>query len=290
MNYEIFADMSIDVDVEFLKKNEVAFIPMEYMIGEENRHCDRPESDEALHTYYDRLREKIPTRTSQISPYHYIEVFKPYVEAKKPLVYLCLSSGLSNTYESALMAVKTLSEDYDDVQIEVVDTLGATGGMGLLLESACKNRDAGMSLKENADWLRANVKKVNYWFKVEDLMYLMRGGRVSATTAVVGTALNIKPVLTIKLDGRLDTVAKKRGTKLAIKYMLEQFERNFDGNTENSVYISCSDCKDEAEKLKATLLEKNPALKIHVTMLSPIIGAHTGPDMIALIYYGTDRV
>lgn len=290
MSYEIFADMSIDIDVEFLKKNKIEFIPMEYMIGEETHHCEEPDSDAVLHDYYEKLRGKVPTRTSQISPYHYIEVFKPYVEAKKPLVYLCLSSGLSNTYESALMAVKTLKEDYDDVQIEVVDTLGATGGMGLLAESAWKNREAGMSLQENAAWLREHAKKINYWFKVEDLMYLMRGGRVSAATAVVGTALNIKPVLTIKMDGRLDTVAKKRGTKLAIKYIVEQFERNFDGNTENSVYICCSDCKNEAEKLKATLLEKNPALKIHVTMLSPIIGAHTGPDMIALIYYGTDRV
>lgn len=290
MSYEIFADMSIDIDVDFLKRNKIEFIPMEYMIGEETRHCVEPESDAQLHEYYEKLRGKIPTRTSQISPYHYIEAFRPFVEAKKPLVYLCLSSGLSNTYESALMAVKTLKEDYDDVQIEVVDTLGATGGMGLLVESAWKNREAGMTLTENAEWLREHAKKVNYWFKVEDLMYLMRGGRVSATTAVLGTALNIKPVLTINLEGKLDTVAKKRGTKLAVKYILEQFDRTFDGNTENSVYICCADCMGEAEKLKQTLLEKNPALKIKITMLSPIIGAHTGPDMIALIYYGTERL
>lgn len=289
MNYEIFADVSVDVEEEYLEKEGVSFVPMEYMIGEETRCCTRPESDEMLHAYYDKLRGKVPTRTSQISPYHYIQAFEPYVKEKKPLIYLALSSGLSNTYESALMAVKTLSEDYEDVQIEVVDTLGATGGMGLLLESACKNREAGMGLKENAAWLRAQARKVNYWFKVEDLMYLMRGGRVSAATAVVGTALNIKPVLTIRSDGKLDTVAKKRGTRLAVKYMLEQFARNFDGNTENPVYISCSDCKAEAEKLKEVLLESNPNLKIRVTMLSPIIGAHTGPDMIALIYYGTNR-
>ncbi|MGN0299074.1 MAG: DegV family protein [Lachnospiraceae bacterium] len=286
INYEIFADVSIDIDKQFAKENQVRFVPMEYMLGEETFHCAELESDETMHNYYEKLRKKVPTRTSQISPYHYRTVFEPYVKEQRALLYLCLSSGLSDTYASANMAVEMLKEDYDQVEIEIVDSLGATGGMGLLAESACKNRAAGMSLAENAQWLREQAKKIYYWFEVEDLMYLKRGGRVSAATAVVGTALNIKPVLTINGDGKLDTVAKKRGTKMALRYMVEQFEANFDASAGNVVYSCGADCPKDAQDLKKMLLEKHPDLEVRLTMLSPIIGAHTGPDMLSLIYYG----
>lgn len=290
MNYEIFVDVSLDIDKDFAKENNVRFVPMEYMLGEETFHCECPETDEMMHNYYDKLRQTIPTRTSQIVPFHYVSVFEPYVKEKRPILYISLSGGLSNTYESALMAVEMLKESYGEVAVEVVDSLGATGGMGLLTESACKNREAGMSLSENALWLRENASKVNYWFKVEDLMYLKRGGRISAATAVIGTALNIKPVLTINGEGKLDTIAKKRGDILALKYILDQFAENFDESFGRVVYICCADCKETAEKLKDMVLELYPDLIVKITMLSPIIGAHTGPDMVALIHYGKSRV
>ncbi|MGN0161447.1 MAG: DegV family protein [Lachnospiraceae bacterium] len=290
MSYEIYADVSIDIDMEIAKKYDVKYVPMEYMLGADTFHCCEPENDEMMHNYYEKLRNKIETKTSQITPFHYIEIFEPLLKEGKSILYLSLSSGLSNTYESALLAAKQLKEDYENAQIEIVDSLGATGGMGLLIESACRNREAGMSLSENAAWMRANAKKVNLWFKVEDLMYLMRGGRVSAATAVLGTALNIKPILNVNGAGKLDTVAKKRGNKLAVKYILEQFETGFDPSFGNVVYISCADCMKDAEELKKMVLDIRPELEVRMTMLSPIIGAHTGPDMLALIYYGTPRV
>lgn len=289
MSYEIFADVSIDIDMDFAAKNGVKYVPMEYMLGEESFPCVAPESNEMMHNYYEQLRNKVPTHTSQIVPNHYVELFEPYVKAGTPIVYLALSSGLSNTYDSALLAVENLKDDYDNVQIEVVDSLGATGGMGLLIESACKNKDAGMSYTENAAWLRKYAPFVNYWFKVEDLMYLSRGGRISTATAVIATALNLKPILTIATNGKLFTVDKKRGNRLALKNMLERFEKNFDPSVSDVVYISCADCMDDAATLKAMVEEAHPELTIRVTMLSPIIGAHTGPDMLALIYYGKDR-
>lgn len=289
MGYEIFSDVSLDIEKAFVEQNNIRFVPMEYMLGEDTFYCDRPESDEMMHNYYDKLRQAIPTRTSQIAPFHYVSVFEPYVKEKKAILYLSLSSGLSNTYESAQMAVEMLKESYDEVNVEVVDSLGATGGMGLLTEAACRNRDKGMSLEENAAWLRENANRVNYWFKVEDLMYLKRGGRISAATAVIGTALNIKPILTIKGDGKLDTIAKKRGDSLALKHMIELFSKSFDESFGNTVYICCADCKDNAEKLKQMVLEVHPELTVKITMLSPIIGAHTGPDMLSLIHFGRAR-
>jgi EDD domain protein, DegV family len=290
MSYEIFSDVSLDIDEAFMEQNAVRFVPMEYMLGEETFHCGCPESDEMMHNYYDKLRQAIPTRTSQIAPFHYVSVFEPYVKEKKSILYLSLSGGLSNTYESARLAVEMLKESYDEVDVEVVDSLGATGGMGLLIEAACRNREKGMSLGENAAWLRENANRVNYWFKVEDLMYLKRGGRISAATAVIGTALNIKPILTIKGDGKLDTIAKKRGDSLALKYMVELFAESFDESFGDTVYICCADCKENAEKLKRMVLEVRPQLTVKITMLSPIIGAHTGPDMLSLIHFGKARV
>ncbi len=289
MNYVIFADVSLDIDPAFAREQDIQYVPMEYMLGSETCHCDRPESDEMMHQYYEKLRNKIPTQTSQITPYHYTAVFEPYVKENRPILYLSLSSGLSNTYESARMAVETLKDTYGEAEIEVVDSLGATGGMGLLAECACQNRAKGMTLKENAAWLREHARNVNYWFKVEDLMYLKRGGRISAATAIMGTALNIKPILTILADGKLDTIAKKRGNKQAYRYIIDQFDRTYDPSLSQTAYICCADCQNEAELLKQMVLEKHPEMTVRITMLSPIIGAHTGPDMLSLIHFGKSR-
>lgn len=290
MNYEIYTDVSVDIDTDFAKENGVKYISMEYVIGGETKNCQEPESVEAMHDYYEKLRAKQPTNTSQITPYHYMNEFEQAVKNGMGVIYIALSSGLSNTYESALNAVNTLKEDYPDAQIEVVDSLGATGGMGLLVESACENRNRGMDLTENAKWLRDHAGLINYWFKVEDLMYLMRGGRVSAATAIVGTALNIKPILNINAEGKLDTVAKKRGNKQAYGWMIEQFARNYDFDISNTVYLSCADCPQDYEELEKQIKAIAPTANVKKTMLSPIIGAHTGPDMLAVIYYGKSRM
>lgn len=289
MSYLIFADVSIDIDKKFAAENDVKYIPMEYSLGEEIFYCTEPENDEMMHNYYDKLRNKIKTQTTQITPNKYIDIFEPHVKEGKSILYISLSSGLSNTYDSACLAVQNLKEDYDNVNIEVIDSLGATGGMGLLVESAVDNRDNGMTLEENANWLRKHANKLRHWVKVEDLMYLMRGGRVSATSAIMGTALNIKPILTINKEGKLVTVDKKRGNKQAIKSLLDRFTEDFDASVSNIVYINCADCIEDAKMLKEKLLEIKPYIEVRITMLSPIIGAHTGPDMIALIFYGSER-
>lgn len=291
MNYYIYADVSIDIDMEFARENDIRFVPMEYMLGDDAFNCTEPETDETMHVYYEKLRHKVPTKTSQITPNSYVEIFEPAVREGIPILYLALSSGLSDTYSSARMAVRLLQEEYDNdsINIEIVDSYGATGGMGLLAEAAVANRKNGMSISENADWLRAHSRNILYWFKVEDLMYLMRGGRVSATTAIVGTALNIKPILTVNHEGKLDTIDKKRGNKQAVKNLIERFNASYDPSLGTTAYICCSDCIPEAEKLRDMLLDAHPELTIRITMLSPIIGAHTGPDMIALIHWGNGR-
>lgn len=289
MDYLIYSDVSLDIEREFAKKEDICFVPMEYMVGEDSFRCTELQSDEAMHEFYEKLRQKQETRTSQITPVHYMDCFEPLVKEGKGLIYLCLSSGLSDTFSSASLAVQELKDKYEEVHIEVVDTLGATGGMGLLAELAVRNREQGMSLEENAADLRKHALDIQYWFKVEDLMYLLRGGRVSAATAIVGTALNIKPILTINSDGKLDTIDKKRGNKQAVKALISHFESTYNPELGNTVYICCADCMEDARGLKNSLLENYPDLDVKITMLSPIIGAHTGPDMLSLIHFGKNR-
>ncbi len=289
MKYLICSDASMDVVIPE-GAEQVSFIPMHYALGEETRTCVGPESAEKMHEYYEQLRRKVLTSTSQITPMEYMDYFREILEQKTGILYLSLSSGLSSTYESACLAARELREDFPEAEIEIVDTLGATGGMGLLFEKAIENRESGMSLSENASLLREMATKVVYWFKVEDLMYLKRGGRVSTTTAIVGTALSIKPILTIANNGKLENVTNKRGDKLARKELVTRFADGIDMSFGGTVYICCADCMEQAESLKEELLAVQPGISVKITMLSPIIGAHTGPDMISVIYFGNNRL
>ncbi len=287
MSYVVFADMSVDIDPIFAAEHDLKYVPMQYILGGETKVSEAPESDETMHAFYEGMRNGLLTSTSQITPYTYEQVFTPYVAQGLGVLYVSLSSGLSTTYEGALMAKNSILENYPDAKIEVVDSLAATGIQGLVVEQACKNQAAGMSLEENAADCRECAKTVDPWFMVEDLVYLKRGGRISATTAIVGSALNIKPILYVNQEGKLETLAKKRGSKQAMRFLVEQFAANYDPSKYgNKVYICCADCKDTAEELKAMVLAERPDADVCITMLCPVIGAHTGPGMLSLIHHG----
>lgn len=284
--YVILSDVSADIPPAMAKRYDIRFIPMHYTLGEEDRLCSCMEPDEVLHRFYEGQRNGDLTHTTQISPQTYIDVFRPYAEQGMPILYLSLSSGLSNTYQSARMAANELMEQYPSASITCVDTLSATGGMGILLEAAARNRTDGMSLAENAAWLEQNRLRVCHWFMVEDLMYLKRGGRVSAASAVVGTALNIKPILRIKTDGSLENFQKKRGVRAAMKQLVELYASASTKQPGERVYIIHADCAEKADFLEQNVRELNPDSDIVRVMLSPIIGAHTGPGMCAIAHLG----
>lgn len=215
-----------------------------------------------------------------------MDIFTPVLEEGKDILYLSLSSGLSSTYQSSCLAASQLGEKFPGRKIVCVDSLAATGGMGLLLEAAALNREQGMTVSENGKWLEENRLKVCHWFMVEDLMYLKRGGRVSAATAVVGSALNIKPVLKIEEDGTLKNFAKARGTKRALNSLVEYYAVASDKEPGERVYILHADSRDNADYLEEKVKEINPKCSVAKMMLSPIIGAHTGPGMCAVVHFG----
>ncbi len=291
MKYRIFADVSADIDLKYIGEDSISFIPMEYSLGEEMKTCDRPEDRDALKVFYDGQRHGDLTKTSQISPFLYEQYVEETLKEGCSVLYLALSSGLSSTYQSALMAQEELKEKYPDVDFLPFDTKAATAASNILVERAVRNQQKGMSLEENYNDLCEARERVCAWFLVPDLMYLRRGGRISGATAVIGTALNITPILRIAPDGTLENFMKKRGTKGAMNAILELFETHFDPTaTEDPVYVVDADAPELGDYLETTLLEKHPGITVHRCVLTPIIGAHTGPGLAAICHMGSNEV
>lgn len=282
-DYVICMDASGDIIREAALENGIAFVPMEYSLGDEMRTSRGCEEEALLKQFYEGQRGGDLTRTSQISPFMYQEYFKAFLEEGKSVLYFCLSSGLSSTYESSLLAAENLRELYPEAELLPVDTLAATGGIGILVERAVENRKKGMTLKENYEDVKKFVPHLRHYFMVQDLMYLKRGGRVGAATAIVGSALNIKPMLKIDENGKLVTVDKKRGNKAAMTALFTFFQENYNPEICDTIYICDADTPELAESLAEKVREAAPGARIRRTMLSPIIGAHTGPGMLSMI-------
>lgn len=285
-DYIICMDASGDIIREMASENEIEFVPMEYSLGEEMRTSHGSESEELLKKFYDGQRNGDLTKTSQISPFMYEEYFRQFLKNGKSVLYFCLSSGLSSTYQSSILAAENLKDEYPDREVVPVDTLAATGGIGLLVEKAIENRKSGMDIHENYESVKALVPHLRHFFMVQDLMYLKRGGRVSAATAIVGSALNIKPILKIDENGKLVTIDKKRGNKAAMSALFTYFKENYNPELGSTIYICDGDTPDLAESLAAKVREAVPEIVVRRMMLSPIIGAHTGPGMLSMILFG----
>ena len=285
-DYVICIDASVDIEQKFIDDNGVVIIPMEYMIGSEEKMMQNRLTDEQFLAFYDAMRNGEVTHTSQITPFAYQQVFKREAEKGHDILYISLSSGLSSTYTSALNAAEDIEEEFDGLKVEVVDSLAATGGMGLILIMAVKNRQDGMSLSDNAAALRNSAGKVCHWFLVDDLKYLRRGGRISAATAVAGAVLNIKPILKIADDGTLVSIAKKRGLAKASSFLTECYAAAVDRSLPPDVVIAHADCEQEAKAMRGRILAANPDAQVHICGLGPVIGAHTGPGMAAVIHWG----
>ncbi|MCR5349605.1 MAG: DegV family protein [Acholeplasmatales bacterium] len=284
-NYKIFVDLACDLDKDFAINNNIGYIPMKYMIDDVEFLSDKILSEEESKHFYDEMKNNKVTKTSQITPFVYEEFFEEYAQRGESILYFTLSSGLSNTYNSALVAKNTLCEKHKDFKFEIVDSLGATGGIGVLVHKAVENKKNGMSLEENANSMRETTKNLKHWFYVEDLKYLKRGGRISSSKAFIANALNIKPVMKVNSEGKLEAFGKKIGIKRCQHALVDNFIESFDSNNK-VVYICHGDDLNSALNVKKLLLEFNDTLEIYITSICPIIGSHAGPGTIALCHIG----
>ena len=245
--------------------------------------------DEGIKEMYAGLRSGEPASTSAINPQQWEEAIAAVLEEGLDALVLTFSSGLSTTYQSAVIAANELAEKYPQRKIRVVDTLAASLGQGLLVWYACKKQQEGMELEALADWVTENRFRLCHWFTVDDLMYLKRGGRISAATALVGTMLNIKPVLHVDNDGHLISKAKVRGRKAAIEALAKKMEELGTPGANNTVFICHGDCIRDAEQLAAIVKEKYGVKEVFIGYTGAVIGSHSGPGTLALFFLGEHR-
>lgn len=286
MSYQIITDSCCDFTKEMYEKLGLAVVPL--MVNFRGQTFpDR--NDESLKDMYAGLRAGEVATTSAANPGQWQELMEPYLQKGEDLLVLAFSSGLSTTYQSASMAADELRTMYPDRTISVVDSLCASLGEGLLAYYACKKRDEGMPLRELTQWLLDNRLHLCHWFTVDDLMYLKRGGRVSAATAIVGTMLSIKPVLHVDNEGHLINVGKARGRKASIQAMAKKVAELGAGFDNATMFISHGDCPEDAEYLAALLKEQHGAKEVYINYVGAVIGSHSGPGTLALFFMGEHR-
>lgn len=239
--------------------------------------------------FYNYLREGIMPSTSQINSYRFFEMFKKHHMSGKSIIYLGFTSGLSGTNNNALMAKNMVLEEYPDADITVIDTLSASVGEGVLVYHAVEMLRNGVSNDEIGKWVENQKLNTNHWFAVNDLNHLKNGGRISAATAVVGTLLNIKPVLTVNNEGKLVNYSNIRGRKKSLKFLVDKLKEHLVNPEETIVLIGHGDCIDDAEKLKEMVQAELTLKKIVISELSLTIATHVGPGMISLAFVGNPR-
>lgn len=288
-NYVILTDSSCDLPAKLAEELGIVVLPLTLTLGgkEYANYLDGREI--GFSQFYDRIRQGETATTSAANVEGYRSVMEPILREGKDLLLLVFSSGLSSTYQAALMAVEELSDRYPARTIEAVDTRCASMGQGLLVCLAAKKRKEGASLEEVRAWAEEIRPRLCHWFTVDDLMYLKRGGRLNAATALVGTALGIKPVLHIDDDGHLINVGKARGRRGALAALVDQMARLAVDPEKNPVFISHGDCPEDAKALEKMVRQRLGAKEVVTSYVGPVIGAHTGPGVVALFFLGRER-
>jgi DegV family protein with EDD domain len=286
MSYKIITDSCCDFPASMYKELDLEVVNLSVLYKGENY----TEYTEAwLKELFDGLRKGESASTSAINPTGWAEVIEPVLKAGQDALVLTFSSGLSTTYQSAVIAAEELQEQYPDRKINVVDTLCASLGQGLFVWYACKKRDEGLSLEELYAWCEENKLNLAHWFTVDDLMFLKRGGRISAATALLGTMLNIKPVLHVDDEGHLVSVSKCRGRKAALNALVKKLETDGLPGENETVFISHGDCLEDAQYVADQVKALYGVKTVVIGYVGAVIGSHSGPGTVAFFFLGKHR-
>lgn len=286
MAYQIITDSCCDYPKALLDTLDLSVVPLTLNFRGQTW---TDTTDEGLKTIFNALRNGETASTSAANPENWAAAIEPVLKQGEDVLVLAFSSGLSTTYQSAMIAAADLQEAYPQRKIRVVDTLSASLGQGLLVWYACQKKEEGLSLDELADWCEENRFKLCHWFTVDDLMYLKRGGRISATTALLGTMLNIKPVLHMDDEGHLINVTKVRGRKASIDALAAKVGTLGIPGANDTIFICHGDCIEDAEYLKKQLIELYGTKNVMIGYVGAVIGSHSGPGTLAVFFLGEHR-
>ena len=290
MNFVIVTDSSCNLTEEMIDDLGVHILPLVFMSeGQEYRSYLKGEKTD-LKQFYTMMREGKVFTTSLPNMADAEALFRSLLEAGKDVLYLGFSSALSGTHEAVRMLCMQLASEYPERTVRAVGTLAASGGQGLLVYHACMKAREGATLEETARWVEENRLHLAHWFTVDDLMFLLRGGRVSKVSAYMGTMLNIKPVMHVDDEGRLIPMEKVRGRKKALQALVKHMEDSaWKPVADQPVFITHGDCIEDVEYVSDLIREKFGDVKITVNYVDPVIGAHSGPGTLALFFLADQR-
>ena len=290
MAYKIITDSSCNLPVEYTDEFELEILPLRFMDDKGKEYQSYLKGQKVdLAEFYDLMRAGTVFTTSLPKPTEMETTFREQLDAGNDVIYLGFDSGISGTFEAANALLDQLRPEYPDRKIISIDTLCAAGGEGLIVLAAARMARDGATMEEVAQYVEDNKMHVAHWFTVPDLMYLFRGGRVSKTSAYAGTLLNIKPVLHVDDEGKLIPMEKVRGWKKALDKCVGHMDNAIDPISEQTVFISHGDCLEDAQKVADMMRERYGVKNVIINHLDPVIGAHTGPGLIAIFFMAKNR-
>lgn len=285
-DYIITVNSTVDTGKEWLEERNVPVIPLKYTIDGQEYTDMYGLSDKE---FFQKLREGKMSVTSQINPEEAKEMLEPYVKEGKDVLHLAFSSALSGTCNSMKIAAEELQEEYPEAKVIVVDTLCACMGEAMLLYYALKQKEAGKTIEEVAQWVEENKLHVCHNVTVDDLFHLHRGGRVSKTAAVLGTMVKVKPISHMDDNGALQVIGKERGRKKSLHKIVDMAVERSEGWDNEIIMITHGDCLEDAEYVAKLVREKMGVENVFIHNIGTVIGSHTGPGVVATFCMGNKR-
>lgn len=288
-DYVIMTDSCCDLTDQMARDLELEVLPLTMHMDGQDYPNDLAGTAISNQEFYKRIRAGKLATTSAVNVGQFQDAMRRVLESGRDIVCVCFSSALSTTYQSAVIAAEDLRAEFPEAEIHVVDSLSASLGQGLLLYLAVEQKRKGLTAAELAKWVEDNRLTVCHWFTVDDLNFLKRGGRVSATTALLGTMLSIKPIMHTSDEGKLVPVSKARGRKAAIAALLDKIEALGIHPEKQTMFICHADCEEDAKAVAQTIRDRFGTPTVHINYIGPVIGSHTGPNTMGIFFVGTQR-
>ena len=291
-NFVLCCDSTADLSKEHFERRDIHYVCFHFFLDGKEYFDDLGQSV-PFDQFYQAMADGAETSTSQVNVDEYINFWKPMLEEGKDVLHLCLSSGISGTINSAVNAARILEEDYPDRKIYVVDSLGASSGYGLIMETLADKRDEGMDLEELHTWVEEHKLNMHHWFFSTDLTFFVKGGRISKASGWFGGMLNICPLMNMDNEGHLVPRFKIPGKKKVVREIVKKMGEFADGGYEyaGKCFISNAGCYDDARAVADLVEEQFPNLngKVVINSVGTTIGSHTGPGTVALFFWGSKR-
>ena len=289
-DYVIMTDSCCDLSAAEVAESRLIVVPLTFTMDGKTYRDTPNHEDMSLEEFYRKLREGKECTTAAVNVGGFLDAMRAVLQSGKDILCVNFSSALSTTYQSACIAAEELRQEFSESRIIVIDSLAASRGQGMLVWHAAKKKEEGKSIDEVADWVREMAPHQDHWFTVFDLNHLRRGGRLNATSAIVGTVLSIKPILHTDAEGKLTPVSKVRGMRAALDGLVKKMdELGIRPLEDQTVFICHADAQDSVDYVVSLLKNRFGITDVRANFIGPVIGSHTGAGTLGLFFFGSER-